>query len=350
MTIAVFLPNWIGDVVMATPALRALRNRYPDAQIVGVLRPYVADVLAGTHFLDEQLFYDPRAREASLGSWSLVKRLRERRPEMAVLLTNSLRTGLLAWLSGAPRRIGFVRYGRGMLLTDKLYHLRAEGKYVPSPVLDDYLRLTYAAGCDQESARMDLGTTLDDERGADLVWRQLELPRGERVVAFNSGGAFGAAKLWPTEYFAELAQRVAESLGYTVLVVCGPSERRIADRIVQGADHPRVKSLADAPLSIGLTKACIRRSRLLVSTDSGPRHFAAAFGVPVITLFGPTHIAWSENHFPGSIHLQEDVPCGPCQERVCPLRHHHCMRELTVDRVYTTIAAQLAPQKQSKAA
>lgn len=351
MTIAVFLPNWIGDVVMATPALRALRRRYPDAHLVGVLRPYVADVLAGTQFLDEQLFYAPRARERELGSWSLIKRLRERRPEMAVLFTNSLRTGALAWASGAARRIGFVRYGRGLLLTDKLYHARDErGKYAPSPVLDDYLKLAYAADCAPESPHLELSTTFQDEAGAELVWRRLNLPAGERVIAFNSGGAFGAAKLWPTEYFAELARRVAEQLGYTVLVVCGPSERRVAEKITAGANHPRVKSLAEEPLSIGLTKACIRRARLLVSTDSGPRHFAAAFGVPVVTLFGPTHIAWSENHFPQSIHLQQKVPCGPCQERVCPLRHHHCMRELTVDRVYATIAAQLAETRPARAA
>jgi len=350
MNIAVFLPNWVGDVVMATPALRALRSRFPEAQLIGVLRPYVADVLAGTHFLDEQLFYDPRCNESALRSWSLVRRLRSRRPEMAVLLTNSLRTGMLAWASGAQRRIGFVRYGRGPLLTDRLYHRRERGKYAPSPVLDDYLRLAEAAGCPPESPRMELATTFDDERAATAVWRKLRLPEGNRVVVFNSGGAFGAAKLWPTEYFAELASRVAGELGHHVLVVCGPSERKVAAEIVAQARHPHVKSLAEEPLSIGLTKACVRRGRLMVSTDSGPRHFAAAFDVPVITLFGPTHIAWSENHYPRSVHLQQDVPCGPCQERVCPLRKHYCMRELTVDRVFATVAAQLTETRPAKAA
>ncbi len=350
MNIAVFLPNWVGDVVMATPALRALRTRYPESHLVGVVRPYVADVLAGTHFLDEQLFYDPRCGERALGNWSLVRRLRSRRPDLVVLLTNSLRTGLLAWASGAPRRVGFVRYGRGALLTDKLYHRHEGNKFTPSPVLDDYLRLTEAAGCDTESPRLELATTFDDERSAAAVWRRLALPDGNRVVVFNSGGAFGAAKLWPTEYFAELARRVAVELGYHVLVVCGPSERRVATGIVAQAKHPQVKSLAEEPLSIGLTKACIRRSRLMVTTDSGPRHFAAAFDVPVVTLFGPTHIAWSENHYARATHLQQEVPCGPCQQRICPLRHHFCMRELSVDRVFTTVAAQLTESRPAKAA
>lgn len=350
MNIAVFLPNWVGDVVMATPALRALRRRFAGAHMVGVARPYVADVLAGTHFLDEQLFYDPRCRERALGSWSLVRRLRSRNPDLAVLLTNSLRTGLLAWASGARRRVGFARYGRGPLLTDKLYHRREDNRYVPSPVLDDYLRLTAAAGCDVESPRLELATTFDDERAVQSVWRRLALPDGQRVIVFNSGGAFGAAKLWPTEYFAELARRVAGELGFHVLVLCGPGERSVAAAITAQAGHPQVKSLAEEPLSIGLTKACVRRSRLMVTTDSGPRHFAAAFDVPVVTLFGPTHIAWSENHYSRAIHLQEDVPCGPCQQRRCPLRHHYCMRELTVERVFATVAAQLTESRPAKAA
>jgi heptosyltransferase-2 len=94
-----------------------------------------------------------------------------------------------------------------------------------------------------------------------------------------------------------------------------------------------VHTLADAPLSIGLTKACVRRSDLLVTTDSGPRHFAAAFNRPVVSLFGPTHIAWTETYYPLAIHLQKPVPCGPCQLRVCPL-DHRCMKELTPAEVY----------------
>ena len=97
---------------------------------------------------------------------------------------------------------------------------------------------------------------------------------------------------------------------------------------------PAVVSLADEELSLGLSKACVRRSALLVSTDSGPRHFAAAFRVPVITLFGPTHIAWTRTYHPRAIHLFQPVPCGPCQKSICPEGHHRCMRELDPEKVY----------------
>ena len=100
-------------------------------------------------------------------------------------------------------------------------------------------------------------------------------------------------------------------------------------------------SFADYPTSIGLTKAAIRAAELLVTTDSGPRHFAQPFDVPVVTLFGPTHQAWSETENPNAVHLQIKVDCGPCQRRECPLKHHRCMRDLSIDWVFDAIIAQL---------
>lgn len=341
MNLGVFLPNWIGDVAMATPTLRALRRQFNAARIVGIMRPYVADVLAGTSWLDDQLYYDPRSRDRSLHGWPFLRRLRAERLDTVVLLTNSWRTGLLAWGSGAARRVGYVRGGRGMLLTERLEHRRHQGRYVPAPVLDDYLRLAYAVGCSHESPRLELATLPEDEAAADRAWRRLGLPAGRHVIALNSSGAFGSAKLWPSGYFTELARNIVRDTDYSVLVLCGPSEREIAADIVAAADHPRVVGLSDERPSIGLTKACVRRTRLLVTTDSGPRHFAAAFDVPVITLFGPTHIAWSETHYARAVHLQREVPCGPCQQRVCPLGHHRCMRDLGVDEVHRAVLAQL---------
>ncbi len=150
----------------------------------------------------------------------------------------------------------------------------------------------------------------------------------------NTGGAFGPAKNWPTGHFADLARRLVDESGVTVLVVCGPGERENARAIVAAADRERVVSLADQPLGIGLTKASIRRAALLITTDSGPRHFAAAFGTPVVTLFGPTHIAWTRTTHPLAWHVKYPVACGPCQRPTCPEGHHKCMRELTPESVY----------------
>jgi heptosyltransferase II len=271
----------------------------------------------------------------------VIKQLRASSPDAIVLLTNSLRTGLVAWATGAPERIGYARYGRGMLLTTKLHPPRRGRKRIPTPAIDSYLQLAYAIGAAAQTPRLDLKTLPSDEAAADAVWSKFALPPGDKVVVLNSSGAFGAAKLWPAEHFGELARRIVERDGMSVLVVCGPDERRTAEQIVHEARNPKVVSLASEPVSLGLTKACIRRSRMLVTTDSGPRFFGVAFGLPVVTLFGPTYMDWTSSHYQGEVCLQHDVPCGPCMRHVCPYSHHRCMRDLTVDRVYHAVARQL---------
>ena len=171
-------------------------------------------------------------------------------------------------------------------------------------------------------------------RAADRAVALLGLSPGDPMVCLNTGGAFGPAKNWPTSHFARLARRLAEESGVQTLVLCGPRERDAAQEIVSLAGHPRVVSLANQELGVGLTKACVRRARLLITTDSGPRHFAAAFGTPVVTLFGPTHIAWTRTHHPQAWHMFHPVPCGPCQRPICPEGHHRCMRDLTPESVF----------------
>lgn len=317
---------------MATPALRALRDHFRDAHIIAVLKPYVASVLEGCPWIDEWL-------SANDGSWSngtlaTAARLRRRDIDLAVLFPNSFRSALTAWLGRCRRRVGYARYGRSRLLTDRLDPVRdASGRLTPSPTMDAYNSLAVACGSPPPSRRMELFTNQRDESAADLVWKNLGLYGFDEVICLNSGGAFGAAKHWPVKHFVTLARRFADERGCGVLVLCGPSERAMAMQIVDAAACPGVVSLAEQALSIGLTKACIRRADLLITTDSGPRHFGVAFDRPVITLFGPTHIAWTETYHARSVHLQKQVPCGPCQLRACPL-DHRCMNELLPEEVF----------------
>jgi len=351
VNIGIFIPNWIGDAAMCTPTLRALRRHYgADTRMVGIMRPYVAEVLAGTRLLDGQIAYHTKSKTPSERIWGVLKEMKKQKFDVAVMLTNSFRSAMLAWSAGIPTRVGYVRYGRGPLLTHKLYEPQLRRKRLPFPAIDAYLQLAYALGCEVESPRLELATQPAEEAAADAVWKKLKLPMGHQVVVLNSGGAFGAAKLWPNEHFAELARRLVTEQGLAVLVACGPAEREVARTIVRLADHPRVVSLADEPVSIGLTKACIRRSRLLITTDSGPRFFAVAFNVPVISLFGPTDAAWTRTHYDHETCLSHSVPCGPCSQRVCPLKHHECMRHLSVHRVYAAALEQLVIQRESRAA
>jgi heptosyltransferase-2 len=305
---------------------------------VGVVRPRFADVLEGTGWLDQQWPFDPRSDDPRLGRRALVRRLRQARFDMALLLTNSLSTALVAWLGGARERIGYVRYGRGPLLSGKVYPRRFAGRIADLPMVQYYLTLAEAVGCGRQSPRLELATTEADERSADGVWRSLRLRADGRVVALNAGGAYGSAKRWPTDYFGRLARRIVERLKHDVLVLCGPKEGPMAREVVRRAGCGRVVSMAGQPMDLGTSKACIRRVRLMVSNDSGPRHLAAALGKPVVTLYGPMLPVWGENSTVRGIDLCADLACLGCHKRVCPLGHHRCMRDLTVDRVYGAVA------------
>ncbi len=333
--IVVFCPNLIGDTVMATPAIRVLRHAYPDAKILAVIKPHVAPTLNGSPWFDEVVHFSPKSKDRGQRMWGVIQRLRRERADLVVLFPNSYRSALMAWLSGIPSRIGYGQGGRGILLTKSLASPRnRRGKRLPSPIVDSYLDIVRALGCSVDSVRLELFTTPEDESAADRAWEELNLNDRSQVVCLNTGGAFGPAKSWPVEYFAKLAKQLAQDPEVGVLVICGPSEREAANAIVAQADHPHVVSLANQPLSIGLSKASVRRASLLITTDSGPRHFAAAFKVPVLSLFGPTNIAWTRTYHPHALHLYRPVPCGPCQRPECPLGHHRCMRELLPETVY----------------
>lgn len=351
MNVCIFLPNWLGDMVMATPMLRAVRRHFGrTARLIGIMRPSLAGVLAGTDWLDEQWYFHPHGKKPALRHWPLVRRMRQERIDIALLLPNSLRTAVLARLGGARQRIGYSRYGRGPLLTKRIDSPRVRGYIADSPMVDYYLRIAAALGCPPESRRLELVTLGEDERSADAVWANLGLRMDGRVIAINSGSANGPARFWPSQHFAELARRIADELDHDVLVMCGPKERAVAEEIIRAANHARVFSMADQPLDLGVAKACIRRSRMMISTDSGPRHVAAAFGKPVVTLRGPTLPVWSENPTVLAIDLRLELECIGCQNRVCPLGHHRCMRDLTPDVVYEEVEKLVKQQRAACAA
>jgi heptosyltransferase-2 len=342
MKIAIFLPNWLGDLVMATPALRAVRTHFgPDAYIAGVLRPKLAGLLDGVSWLDEQRFFDPHGDQPEHGRLALIRWMRQQRFDCVLLLTNSFHTALLAWLGGGQQRVGYACSGRGPFLTRRVPSQHLGRRRTPSPVVRHYLALAEAIGCPPESPRLELAVTPAEASRGEHVWRSLGLRTDGRVVALNNSGGYGAAKRWPLEHCGTLARRIATELDHDVLVLCGPGEEKNAREIVGLAASNRVFSLADQPLGLGTTKACLQRCRWLVTTDSGPLHVAAALGRPIVSLFGPTSPVWIANPTVTNYIVRVDLECLECAKRTCPLHHHHCMQELSPDRVMETIGMML---------
>ncbi|QDT77239.1 ADP-heptose--LPS heptosyltransferase 2 [Gimesia maris] len=339
---------------MATPALRAIRQEFTDAEIVSIQRPYVADVLDGLTLVDRSVSW--KSGEKLSSQFRFLRQLRGEHFDLAVLFPNSFRSASLAFLAGIPRRVGIKRDYRRWLLTDVL---PAGDRQTPHPAIDEYLKIAaHVLGRDHSehpadsgmSRSMELAVTDQDRRRWNAFWsKQSAEFKSRPLVCLNPGGAFGAAKHWPTAHFASLAQQIASELKRSVLVVCGPAEKQEAIQIVAQADNPFVTSLAAEPLHLGLTKAAIQQAELLVTTDSGPRHFAAPFQVPAVTLFGPTHQMWSETFYDRSLTVQLDLDCGPCQQRVCPLGHHRCMKELGADQVFQAVLSLLDQQQRNAA-
>jgi heptosyltransferase-2 len=331
--IAVFVPNWVGDVVMATPAFRALRESFPHAEIRCFGRQYVADVLAGNPWFDKFHMMPKKIRTVLS-----VLTQRHDRFDVGILFPNSLRSAILGKLIGCTRLVGYDRGDRGWLLDRRLYPKRSSHSRIrPVPIVYSYARLVESVGARINSWALELFTTIEEELLADRAWEHWDLDAQDRVVLFHPGGAFGNAKHWPIAHFASLARQLIDQFAVRILVLCGPNEIEIARQIVLETRRWGIHSLGEIGPSLGLTKACVRRSQLLVTTDSGPRHIAAAFGVPCIALFGPTFIDWTKTFARSEVCLQFKVPCGPCQKPVC-WTDHQCMRELRPDVVFEKAA------------
>jgi heptosyltransferase II len=339
--LAVFMPNWVGDAVMATPTLRALSKRMENGgSLVGVMQPVVAQLLSGTPWFTDQINFRKRGWSSRL---RLALQLRAARPDAILLLTNSLWTAVVAKLAGVKRRIGYARDGRGWLLTDSLPALKKSGKFTPVPAVDYYLQLASYLGCEIDDRRVSVAVEAADEQLAIRLWDQLRFQAERPLVVINSSGAWGAAKLWPADHVEQLARRLVDNHPWQVLLHCGPAEREAADAVASRINHSRVQSMGRADqLPIGLTKAVMARAAAVVSTDSGPRHIAVALDRPVIGLFGPTDPAWTRTYNVPEMELGLHMACRGCWKKSCPLEHNRCMRDLGIETVYGAVVTAIS--------
>lgn len=325
--VLVFLPNWIGDVVMATPALAALRARFPEARIVAIGRPYVKDVLNGLDIAGEVRGLDSLKDGASFKAMLRDARaLRAERYDLAILMTNSIRTAVFAFLTRAKERVGYAREGRGPLLTTKLKAKRARGRYLPAPMIGYYLDLVAAVGAQAADRRMRLVVTPDEKAAAGDLLSRFGVDGVKADRGLNPGAAFGSSKCWPPMHFAGVADALT-ARGFEPLVITAPREKEIAEKIAGAAAAP-LKPIWRIDFTLGMLKAVMARASIVVTNDSAPRHYAAALGVPVATLFGPTDERWSDTEYEKEIILNRHVECSPCQLKVCP-RDHVCMTSIT---------------------
>jgi len=330
--ILVVAPSWVGDVVMATPAVRALRRRFPSAHVAVLARPTGADVLEHNPHIDRIIAADkkgvgPETRSAG----ELVSLLRAEKFKLALILPNSLRAALLAWRARANRRVGYAVQWRSPLLTDHVPPPREHGKIVPINMVDRYLALCAKAGCTELSTDEEIFASDEDTARANEVLSSLGIGGDDMLAVLIPGASYGPSKLWGAEKFAAVADRLAERHGFKVLAHVGPGEEGIGHQVV-AASKSGVLVPPPGAIDLKVLKGVVKRSALVIANDTGPRHYAVAFRIPNVVILGPTSRRYIDVNLEHTELLQADVECGPCQLKVCP-RDHECMELITPDDV-----------------
>ena len=336
MKILVRATNWIGDAIMALPALRAVRARFSDAEIAILARPYVADIYRDQQICDQLIHYDANGIHAGFyGRERLAGELRAQKFDVALLLQNAFDAAWLAWRANIPERIGYARDGRSLLLT-KPVAVPKPGK-IPAHEKFYYLELLRCAGwADSLPDESFIPVTVPEikrRRASEFLAESGARPHALRV-AIGAGASYGSAKCWPPSRFAEIASRLQAQNDADVILFGTAAESAVSSAIAAEMRQPPIDltgktAIADLP-------ALLSQCQLFIGNDSGAMHVAAAVGLPVVAVFGPTDPLGTAPVTPRCTIVQEKPYCSPCFLRRCPT-DHRCMTKVTPDMVEAAV-------------
>jgi len=315
--------NWVGDAIMALPALRAVRSRFPGAEITILARPYVAAIYKNQQVCDNMMFVDDTN--------DVVSPLRAQKFDTALLLQNAFEAAWLAWRAGIPERIGYARDGRSLLLT-KAMPVPKRGE-IPLHEQYYYLELLRRAGWLESlpnESFIKLNIPEENRRRA----AEFLLSAGVRTdglrVAIGAGASYGSAKCWPPDRFAELANRLQAKEKADVILFGTRAEEAVSSAIAAGMQRAPIDLTGKTVIDD--LPALLSQCHLFIGNDSGAMHVAAAVGLPVVAVFGPTDPFGTAPVTPRCSIVQEKPYCSPCFLRRCPT-DHRCMTRVTPDAI-----------------
>jgi heptosyltransferase-2 len=322
--IVVRVANWIGDAVMNTALIAAIRERFPDAHLAVMARKGPSIVLENHPHIDEIFVLDDRS---GAGRSAASKWLKRGKFDAAFVTPNSWRAALPFYRAGISIRVGTTRNMRRVLFTHPIPFTAAD--LHEHEVLVTRRLITPWRNEDLlPKPVLTLGIT-DEER----AWATEYIHRiggGKPVACLNPGAAFGGAKRWPPDRYAAVGKALVEQHGMAVFVQAGPGEEEMAREVCKATDAPLHNAARE--LTLRHLMAVLEQCQLLVTNDSGPMHIAAALGTPTVAIFGSTDpvntAPWSDC----AVVVQHRVPCSPCHLRTCPI-DHRCMTGVTVEMV-----------------
>jgi heptosyltransferase-2 len=341
MKIMIRATNWVGDAIMALPALRAIRHRHPDAKISIVARPYVAEIYREQQVCDELIAYDPSGEHRGWsGREKLTSDLRTRKFDVALLLQNAFDAAWLAWRVQIPQRIGYARDARSFLLT-KAIPVPKPGEIPPHEKFY-YLELLRRAGwLDQLIDESHITLRVSDaarQRATQILLEAGAKPNARRI-AVGAGASYGSAKCWPPDRFAKALNALLSRTDADIILFGTPGELPVFTAIAAELQRPPINltgktSIADLP-------ALLSQCHLFLGNDSGAMHVAAAVGLPVVAIFGPTDPQGTAPVTPRLTIVQQKPYCSPCFLRRCPT-DHRCMTAVTPAMVESALQSALA--------
>ena len=329
--ILVRVNNWIGDVVMISPAIRALRNRFPRSEITLLAKTRVLDALRGSPYYDRLLEYDrPGAHAYPSGRLRLIRSLRRERFDLAVLFQKAFEAAFLARAAGIPIRVGFRTDSRGWLLTHPVEE-PGETHHV-----EHFLRIVEAVGCRTSDRRLSFHL---DQRSRDAAARFLRDGgiRAEELRVAVHPGASKAPRGWHPERFAQVASRLAQEHGARPILLGSDADRSTLEGMAAIIGPAAI--LPPAGQTLREMAALLERCHLLICNDSGPMHVAAALRIPVVAIFGPGHPARTAPYTDAGLYrvLTAAYPCSPCRQkffREClpaPSGKPYCLEDVPVE-------------------
>jgi heptosyltransferase II len=330
-------PNWLGDAVLALPAMAAVRRHFAASHVTIAATPAVAAL-----FREDTSAQPDRVLDLPVGTRDAVALLEGGGFDLGVLFPNSFRSAWQFHRAGIRQRWGYPTSGRGLLLTRRARKTRPSGVRHQSDYYRDLVR-GLEVDCEPSDAPVVAPKPPSVER-ANALLTQVGIAAGESFVCLAPGAAYGSAKQWPPDRMAELAARLVRTRGL-MCVLIGASHDRDAARAIESWLRSNARDASDRVVnlvgrtSLGALIGVTARSAAFVSNDSGAMHLAAALARPVIAIFGPTD---ERATHPVGDHtvIAEPVFCRPCMLRDCPI-DHRCMKRISTDRVYAAIEAHL---------
>lgn len=318
MKLVIRMPNWLGDLVMATPILRDVRQKYPKAHITAMCQSNVAPLLHANPHLDGVLAFSHADKSQA------IKALRKGRFDLGILLTNSLSSAWLFWRGGVKKRIGFISDGRRLLLNNPVPMPKERGQ---EHLVTTYKRLLSPPLSDSSP---ELFVTPEEK---EAVLKKFCLSENSKIIGVNPGAAYGPAKCWLPDRFRAVTEKLLEDEQNTLLYVGDPASSGLIQEICR--DLPsRVIDLS-GKTTLRKLIALIERCDVFLTNDSGPMHIAAALKTPLVALFGSTNDVATGPYKHGTV-IHKHVHCSPCYLRTCPT-DFICMKSIEVEEVHQAV-------------